>query len=344
MSTSGEQKIRIDYTLMFDTNVASYINKLIRLEPVGKIQEKIVPLLSSLLYDDLNFDHLFYLVENVKDVLPHLRTSTPTKLAFWKLLDPGFRKNVVSLQIFRSIDCKEYRRTSKIVPSKSYRAAAREAINFCYDFYASDAGRDHILGFVLVQRLILLQLIGMVRIQLASAKSAKYKMGEFLKFINNEVGAYFDREAIIAHTYFNDRASLEILGKIQKGCRKKGLLKKLDNIAWDMAAPRFMEKLVHLTGDGDYFVPLFLSFDSKLRDLLRVYPVKGAVFNSKTGLYVPIPSVSSKKYFAENGCGPDIEKFFSESVKSKRFARPRPDLQSVYRSIKREFRHLRGLV
>jgi hypothetical protein len=96
-------------------------------------------------------------------------------------------------------------------------------------------------------------------------------MDEYFKYVNKVVGAYFDREAIIAHKYFNDRKSLAILEKIKKGSSKVGLLKKLDNIAWDMAAPRFMEKLILAGGEGRYFIPMFLTFDAGLRELLGHY-------------------------------------------------------------------------
>ncbi|NQY07881.1 MAG: hypothetical protein HRT68_17215 [Flavobacteriaceae bacterium] len=34
----------IDYTVMFDTNMASYINKLVRGESIGEVQERLLPL------------------------------------------------------------------------------------------------------------------------------------------------------------------------------------------------------------------------------------------------------------------------------------------------------------
>jgi hypothetical protein len=270
MFASGEQHFPIDYTIMFDTNIASYINKLVRLESVGSVQAKLIPLIDSLLYDELNFDHLFYMVENVKNVLPQIRGNFRNKFRFWKSLDKGFRQNLASLQIFTSIDCQEYKRSSRPKPRFTHLQAARAAAQFSYDFYVSGIGKDHILAFVLIQRLLLLQLIGMVKIQLRSDKSAKRKMEEYLTFVNDVVGAYFDREAIIAHKYFSNRKSLPILQKFQKGGSKTRLLKKLDNIAWDMAAPRFMEKLIGVAGGMDFFIPMFLTFVSGLKEMLSM--------------------------------------------------------------------------
>lgn len=344
MYSAGEFQFRIDYTLMFDTNIATYVNKLVRGEALGNIQSRVVALIDDILHDDLNFDHLFYMVENVKNVMFQVEHATPSKMRFWKSLDKNFRRNLVSLQLFRSIDCKEYKRTSNPHPQFSYREAARHAIDFTYDFYASPVGKNHALNFVLVQKMILLQLIGMVRIQLSSSKSARYKMGEYFKYVHNVVGAYFDREAIIAHKYFNDRKSLAVLEKIKKGGGKMGLLKKLDNIAWDMAAPRFMEKLMVAGGEGRYFIPMFLTFDSGLRELLEQYPVKGVIFNKKTGSFAPIPEINTRDYFEQHGCADEIDHLYSEPVRSERLSRERPSRLSIHRLIRREYKTLRSFI
>lgn len=343
-SSSEEFKFRIDYTLMFDTNIATYVNKLVRGESLGNIQSRVVALVDDILHDDLNFDHLFYMAENVKNVVPQIERNTSSKIGFWRSLEKGFRRNLVSLQVFRSIDCQEYKRTSNPRPKFTYRQAARHAIEFTYDFYASEIGKEHILNFVLVQKMILLQLIGMMRIQLSSGKGARYKMGEYFKYIHEVVGAYFDREAIIAHKYFSDRKTLAMLEKIKKGCGKVALLKRLDNIAWDMAAPRFMEKLIVAGGEGRYFIPMFLTFDSGLRELLEHYPVKGVMFNRETGSFAPIPEINTRDYFKQYGCQDEIDHLYSEPVRSERLSRPKPTQLTIHRLIRREYRTLRSLI
>ena len=347
MLSSNEVKFGIDYTLMLDTNIASYINKLVRGESLGRMQNKVIPLIDEILHDDLNFDSLFYMAENVKNIISLIGNEQRSKISFWRSIDKDFRSNLVSLQIFRSIDCKEYKRTSNPKPVFTYRNAARRAINFAYDFYASEIGREHILDFVLVQRLILLQLIGMVKIQLSSNRNARNKMGDYFNYIHEVVGAYFDRESIIAHKYFLDRNNISILNKIQKGMPISGLLKKLDNIAWDMAVPRFMEKLIASmtsAGEGRYFIPMFVSFDSKLRELLSLFPVKGAIYSKSEEQLIPLPKINTMDYFQSHGCGDYLEHLCSDPVKSERMSRPKPTRLSVHRCIKREYKELREII
>src|SRR5690606_36452412 len=118
-----------------------------------------IPLIDEILHDGLNFDFLFYMVENIKNITNLVCNEQKSKISFWRSLGKDFRSNLVSLQIFRSIDSKEYKRTSSPRPLFTYRDAARRAVDFAYDFYASEVGNEHIHSFLLVQRLILLQLI-----------------------------------------------------------------------------------------------------------------------------------------------------------------------------------------
>lgn len=197
--------------------------------------------------------------------------------------------------------------------------------------------------FVTLQRLILLQVIGMVRIQLSSSKGHRKKMADYFEYIHKVVGVYFDRETIIAHRYFADRASVGILEKIKRGIRPKRLLKRLDNIAWDMAAPRFMEKLIAYGSDAHYFVPLFLTLDANLRELLRFYRVKGAVYSRETGFFAPIAEINTSDYFHNVDCGESFERVQNDDARRERASLPKHDRQSLHGLIKREYSLLRAL-
>lgn len=333
----------IDYTLMFDTNIASYINSIVHGISLGSLQAKIISFFDEVLYDDLNFDYLFYLVENVKNITNILHVGFTSKLDFWKRLDKGFRDNLVSLQLFCGIDCQEYKRTSNPKSVLTYREAARNAIDYAYDFYNNSHSKEHLFGLVMIQRIILLQLIGMIRIQLQSNRNSKKKIAEFFDFVNDVVGAYFDRESVIAHKYFNDRNKITILRSFQKGMPTTGLLKRLDNIAWDMTAPRFMERLIvslSQTDRGRYFIPMFVSFDNNLRELLSFFPIKGVMYTKDTGDFIQFPRTSTSDYFEEHDCKELIDYMFKPEVKLARSSKPKHTRESVVKVIKEEYREL----
>lgn len=344
MFTSGRGKFEIDHTLMFDSNIATYINNLVRGESLGTVHNKFIMFIDSILHDDLNFDYTFYMVENIKKVYRHITDSNLSKLNLWRLLNKEFRQNMVALKIFGSIDCKEYKKTCNPKPRLSYLQAAREAVNSCHIFYGTDTSQKKVSSILLLQKVLLLKLIGIVRIQLSSSKNAKNKMREYFKFIEDVAGVYCDREAIIAHKYFSDRSSINFFGKVHKGCRKIRLLKRLDNLAWDMVVPRLMEDLmISLSNKNRYFVPAFLTSDVKLRELLNLYPVKGIVFHREKRWFTPLPEINTYEYFKQHGCSDEIEYLHNEQTKFERLQK-RPTQANIHTLIRHEYKSFRSLI
>lgn len=343
MTAGKEVTFGIDYTLTLDTNMVTFVDSMIQGRPLDNVAQE-VQLLKDILRDNLNFDGMFYMVENIKTARRQLVRPHDSAFKFWKSLSRGFRKNMVSFQLFRSIDSAAYKSTGVMQPRASYREAVRTAVGHSHDFYACQLGSERIHTLELPQRMLLLHLIGIVRIQLASARSPKNKMKEYFKYVHDVVGAYADREAVIAHKFFCNRNSIGSLEKIKKGGSKLRLLKYLDNIAWDMLAPRFLEKLILSGGEGRYIVPMFVSGDKGLRQMMKAYPVKGALFNRSTGAFAPLPEICAETYFEKHGCASELEYLYSEPVRLERLSRAAPDLLTVHKLIKAEFKKLRGFM
>ncbi|WCE31122.1 hypothetical protein [Vibrio sp. SCSIO 43137] len=337
---NGTNDFLIDYTVMFDTNMASYIKKLVRGESVGEVQNKLLTLIDGLLRDQLNFDFLFYLVENIKVIMITANFEARSKLEFWLSLDKAFRENLCCLHLFASINCEEYKRTLNPRYTVSFNRAAHNAMESAYDFYVNK--KSELEAIMLMQRNLLLNLIGMIRIQEESNRNERNKMTSYLKFMHETIGLYMDREAIIAHKYFSSRSNLPILNQVHKNCNTKRLLKKLDNIAWDMAVPRIMEKLIPLGmgSEGHYFVPMFLSFDKNLRKMLKMHPIKGTVYNRDTGDIVTLPDTNSSDYFSANNLGKEINWICSNEQRNERKQRSLHTRSSTHQQIIIEYRKL----
>lgn len=339
-----EVKIPVDYTLAFDTNLSSYIKTIVQGGSLGNDQAEIIKILDQLLVDDVNFDHLFYLTENTKKVYikAHFLKGDATPFKFWSKLNKNFRWNLVSLELFRGIDCKKY----KISPSGpesifSFSDAVRNCVMYTYKFYATKHGKLRTEQTLKFQRIILLCLIAMYRIQFSSKKGAKKKIDEYFNFVQNVVGIYFDREAIVAHKYFTDRNSVPFLSQVNVGTMPKSFLKTLDNIAWDMAAPRFMEELITSDGEAKFMAPFFVSFDKDLVSMLNDFPIKSVVINSQSRALIPIPEVNTNDYFVEHGCESIVNRFFSYEASEQRRNNHLKDLKEINFAILGEYRELR---
>lgn len=336
----------IDYSVTFDTNFASYITSIIRGKSLKRQQNEIKRVLNSLLINDVNFDDSFYFLENIKMIAPVIKKlrnkSLISPIKFWKMLNKELRWNLVCLEIFRSVDCTEYQKTRTLHYSVSFIKASRKIVNFLYAFYSSTENQTMIEDFLFLQRLILLYLLAIIRIQFRSNKNVKNKLEEFLAFSQNVTGAYLERETTLAYKYFKDRNAVVFLRSINKGGRQKRLLKKIDNIAWDMMAPRFMERcFVLMLGRGDYYIPFFLSFDSKLREMLGYFPVKAVILKPDEGSVLSVPVQNSGEFFRKEGCEELFTKFFSQKSTQERFTQEITDNTDLLRLIKNEYRQLR---
>jgi hypothetical protein len=339
--------LRIDYTVTFDTNFASYINRFVRGEPLKGQQDEFMRVINDVLDCNLNFDPSFYFMENIKKAYPIAlkikNDGTDSPQMLWELLDEEFRRNIVSLELFLGVDCGHYQKTRELKFDISIEEAVKKSIDFTYWFYASAEGQELISDFLFRQKAILLQLLVILRIQFSSSRGARNKIKEFLDFVQ-EKWVYSDRETIVAHKYFKDRKMIPLLGKINKGGVQRRLMGKIDNLAWDMTAPRSMERMAALQLAGDYMVPFFLTLDRKLRELIRCYPVKALIIDRRSGGVSSIPEMSTHEYFKKEGCEDIVTSFFSEEKRRERFSKEVPTLEILSDMIDSEYKQLSAIL
>lgn len=335
--------LRIDYTVTFDTNFASYINRFVRGKSLKGQQDKFMYVINDVLDHDLNFDPMFYFIENIKKAYPIAlgmkdeETNSPQVL--WESLDEDFRHNIISLQLFLGVDCNHYRKTRELKFDISIEEAVRRSIDFTYSFYASAEGQEVVNYFLFIQKAILLQLLAMLIVQFSSRRGARNKIEEFLKFVQ-EKAVYSDRETIIAHKYFKDRKTIPLLGRVNKGGVQRRLMEKIDNLAWDMTVPRAMEMMATLQAAGDYMIPFFLTFDQRLCELIKCHPIKAVIIDRRSGGVLPIPKLSTFEYFDNEGCKDIVTSFFSKEKQVERFSREVPTLEMLSDMVDSEYREL----
>jgi len=334
----------IDHTVTLDSNFATYVDSIVRAKSLKALTPEVMQVFDVLLRQDVNFDSMLYWLENIKQVRPVVlrmrENGTMSPLEFWKSLKKGFRQNAVSLTLFRDVDCAYYRRTGMLKFDASYIRAVRDSIDFCFKFYGSDEGNELISELVLpMQRSIIILLLVMLRIQFSSNEGSRKKTRKFLDIMQNEM-VYLDRETVIAYRYFKDRSSVSFLEVVNPGGKQRDLLRKIENLAWDMTWPRYAEWFIANSGQGDYLMLFFLSFDRKLRELLGCYKVKAAVIDRERRILMPIPKFNTYEYFKKEGFR-DFAEFFSEEKKKERESTTNRGLRVLESRILKQYRELR---
>jgi hypothetical protein len=172
-------------------------------------------------------------------------------------------------------------------------------------------------------------------------------MKEYFEYIERLNLVYFERETILAFNYFKDRNNVPFFYRINRGNRhwtQAELTQIIDNMAWDMVALRYLERLCGVEGKGEYFLPFFLSNDAALKSIMSYYPVKGVIINRLKGNVHSIANVSFREYMITNGCEDLINDFFSEERVLQRGTRVPPSNMELKRMIILEINKLSAIL
>ncbi|WBW98843.1 hypothetical protein [Oceanirhabdus sp. W0125-5] len=329
----GKQiKVPLDYSIMFDTNFASYISRFVK----GKLNEidnnSVYTVIDKLIKNQFNFDYQFYLLENSKTI----GNKESERIVLESLKD---------LELFKSIDSDEYRKSGNVNYTISEEVAYKNASKIFYSLYGSQMG-ENILN-VIKERLnnCILFLIGMYKIQFQSKKSAKNKMIELKKYINEVLGVYLERESIMAYEYFDKNRELTIFNKLTKGNKnldREKLIAIIENTAWDLLVPRVMEISISAFSREVFFIPYFLTFDQGLKKYFNLINAKGILFKKDTINYTPFYSKKSQDYFKEKNI--DLRDLFSEENREKRYRIHEKNLRNYQEVVSKELDELWNII
>ncbi|MNJ20348.1 hypothetical protein D3C77_146810 [compost metagenome] len=336
--------IAVDHTLMFDTNVASAISTMFRGRALGNNHDRVIRLLDSVVYNNYNFDHLFYMQESIKFVRVISEGWTGSAEGFWRKLNKGFRWNLAALMCFRKVDCEAYVKSSRVVFGGSFRQAVKEARRAAYNYYASDVGKKSARRVVLIQRELLLLLLIAMRINFSTERNVKKRTKLLLEEVQNVVGVFHERELSIIVSFFADPKSVSMLGTINRGGKNRRLLKKMDNIAWDFFTPRAMELVINSIPSGQIILPYLTTFDKKLEELAGMFPVKGTVLSVEEGLHLPFRSEKQESSFEEYGVTDIVSELFTDQKIEERAKNRSSTIEEQFVKIKKEYERFRSVM
>lgn len=338
MLESPEIQVKYDYSIMLDTNYTSYIEDFLNEHNHPNFpKESIYRTLDIMLKHNFNYDYTFYLIENYKNLFfaGELDFSVTNKshLALYK--------NLYNLELFKSIDSQIYLNEGKIEFQITPNEAQLRTDHLIESIYKENIG---LKMFIELHKNITLLLIGIWQIQFESKASPKNKMKKLINYMVEKVGIYYEREFIIAYKYFEKPQSVAMLNKINKGGEQKDLLKKIENIVWDFLVPRVMEFYITANKKNSYFIPLFLSHDIKLKELIALFKIKGFILHKETFEFYPISEINTTDFFEEYGLIKEIENIKSQDTELKRKAVREYNITTNFETIKIELDKLAKII
>ncbi|MBZ9624725.1 hypothetical protein G9F71_017890 [Clostridium sp. FP2] len=333
-NNNADVKFKIDYSLMLDTNYSSYIHTFVNNDDCSHMNNEIFNTIDILIREDFNFDYLFYIIENYKNSFCNSKVDNIIPIQDMKA---AVYQNLVSLELFKNIDKKEYCDNGTIKYNISKQECYLIVDGFFSEIFSSAAGKDTMEVFLNIHKGMVLFLIGVFKIRFESKSDSQYKIRELFKYMNSITGIYLQREMIIAHQYFMNPTNVQIINKVNKGMNENKLYKSIENIAWDFAVPRIMEFFLKTRGEGRYFIPLFLTNDKNLRNLLRLHKIKGVTFNKDGTQFIPISSINSQEYFEEHKCNVDFDSLFNDEAIKKRNEKLEHNKKTKFKCVEVEF-------
>lgn len=257
--TKGRYAVVFDYSIGLDANAVSYIEPYIDAN-ISRIPKDIEEVMVFLAGRYTNFDPLPYLEENFFGLHTPVDYSKVFKSlkAYNKLRFAELQSNRNGKRlIFKLTDQQINDETSGMLSSMMHKLTNQNIVN--------ELKKDYLRYYVL--------LLKMIEIHFSSKQDVNKKLKEFFLFMHHDINAIHTREALLAKEFFIRKQKLKFFAKIQP--RNKNLFRDLRNMAWDIKHIRGTEfKANLLTGGGvDYFIPAFLTFDSRLVEVIDLVKI-----------------------------------------------------------------------
>jgi hypothetical protein len=319
--------LKIDSTVEFDTNVASYVEGFVEgrlnhnTEMIGEVLDFV------LTGERVNFGYNFYALENASGFYDGSRVDS-------------IRRNLRAIMKLDHLDRERYRKTGEVVSTITDGELDAKADEKLHEFYDTTYREGMAAEFTPLGEMLYLVLLKTVEIEHGGeGKSLESKMAELYGFMHFELKTMLVREAITALHYYKSRSSLSFFGKFVSPRPKEKadrLLKELKGMSWDLMLFRMMERFAAVPGQGDFLLPYFLTFDRRMVDLFDLLPLKAVFAYGEAAQMMPLWESLPLDVLKEEMNIAGIEGYFSQTASSirlaERTANPRPD----YRELKKE--------
>jgi hypothetical protein len=112
--------------------------------------------------------------------------------------------------------------------------------------------------------------------------SAKHKLGEFVRFMDEEVGAISLFHVVLAAERFKGGRRAALLDHFTGGA--KGLVSRARNVSWDLFHRQHLyQEAACVPARAEFLVPYFLTFDQALAAAFELYPLKACLMAPNLG-------------------------------------------------------------
>jgi|SRR6185312_435934 len=261
--TGGKTTAPLDYSLSFDSNFAEKLRAVIHGEKVQQSdRDRVIEVLMLKANNaKVQFDVLPFLCENIRLARENAGNNRPlnTLIAF-RMLDHlnwgAFQSDPSNFDFGTSIEALRV----SIEPEASA-------------FLASEFTNPSVMHHEAMSAGVQAMLLRFATLWHKTEKrDTRCILGELLEFCVSKLGYIPTTELALIWTGIKQKVVAPFFGPIINPSKK--MLKAIEGMAWDMTHLRLMEKTATLTEFGSFFIPYYVSFDQRWRNLIRLNPVR----------------------------------------------------------------------
>lgn len=259
---NGRSNVPIDYSLGFDSNFAEKLRALIDGENIGQADRDRVTAVLRLkaLNPRVQFDVIPFLNENTRFDRDQPNNNRPlrTLVAFYMLnhLDwSSFLADSTCFKFDASVEDLRIRLEPK-------------AKDFLANLHLDSAVLKQETMAIGIQALLL----RFATLWKLHKRDRRQVLSELLDFCIFELGSLPISELVLIWRGTRDESVAPFFGPLINPSQK--MLKAARGMAWDMTHLRSLQTIARTSVVGSFFIPYFVSLDSRWRDLLRLNPIR----------------------------------------------------------------------
>ena len=263
----GVIRLPIDYTIAFDSNVASYLRAWMKgsSAPVISMLQKVLLQLNE---GRFNWDLIPFLLERSEDFLAGRDSSQIYETA-------------LASEWLGCFNLEQFKKTGVVRPTLTQAEIEQKARQALADWRQllekgqMDAIRHrHNLFHASVAKMVLLQLAS------PRPSSASGKLEQFLVFADSELQCMSQLCASAALEFFTLGGGFAPMAKLANPA--PDLRARARNVAWDFLQLQWRQEFAGNHGrNGAFHIPLFLTFDRGLAKLADVFPQRSCLYGGK---------------------------------------------------------------
>lgn len=268
--TGGRSNVPIEYSLAFDSNFADKLLGLVEgrhLELIEK--ERVLEVLRLKGSNNrVQFDVMPFLVENARLARDNANNERPLNtLVAFRMLDhldwDALQSTPDKLRFTRDVE--------------ALREDLRsEQARFLEEIYTSQS----VLQLEAMAQGNHALLLRLAKLRQTHGRNVTAIIRDLVDFALFELGALPITELTLIWRGISGKQEAPFFGPVINPSAK--VVKAARGMAWDMAHLRLLQQMARQTTFGSFFVPYFVSFDARWRELLRLNPIRVVLIDDAT--------------------------------------------------------------